>query len=144
MLWLALCCSSCLIRSSHGLLPPLLPLCREVGGGVGVGSPQFSRGAAAAQTMLLLQVPAGLRSVATMFVLRRSAASYDKIRSDFHLDADITSCPQVGGGNSRARYLWVRCHTEPVHPQLVQYYHLSPSRVDIFVTLFLWLSLVLR
>lgn len=69
-----------------------------------VGSPWLSCGAAAAQGMLLLQVTAGLRSVTTMFVLRRSAASYNKMRSDFYLDTDITSCQQVGGGSSVAQY----------------------------------------
>lgn len=92
-------------------------------------SPWLSRGA---QTMLPLHVAAGLRSVATMFVLRRSAASYNKMRSDFYLDTDRTSCQQVGGGSSEAQYRWVRHQTELVHPQLAQLCCLLPSHIEIF------------
>lgn len=97
--------------------------------------------------MLLLQVPAGLWSVATMFVLRRSATSYDKMRSDFHLDTDITSCPQVGGGGEgegegEGQYRRVRRHTEPVRPRLAQFCCMSPSHIDIFVMTLLLLLLV--
>lgn len=92
--------------------------------------------------MLLLQVPAGLWSVATMFVLRRSATSYDKMRSNFHLDADITSCPQVGGGSGGGRYRWVRRHTELVRPRVAQFCCMSPSHIDRLVMTLLLLLLV--